>query len=63
MVECTPINIFQIFCWSMTPFIIGLPYDHHIIYPSGSRQVLPIKTLVAKQQLMNNKVKYIPGEV
>ena len=36
MVKCTPIKVIQLFCWPMTPLIIGLPYNHP--HPSGSRQ-------------------------
>ena len=36
MVECVPIKVLHLFCWSMTPFIFGLPYDHS--HPSGIQQ-------------------------
>ena len=32
-----PITVLQLFCWPMTHFIIGLPYDHP--HPPGSRQL------------------------
>ena len=37
IVACTPIKVMQLFCWPMTPLIIGLPYDHP--HPSGSWQL------------------------
>ena len=30
-----PNQVLQLFCWTMTPLIIGLPYDHP--HPSPSR--------------------------
>ena len=44
-------KIMQLFCWSMTPFIIVLSCDHNTLLVVGN---LPINPLVARQWLTNN---------
>ena len=51
MVECTPINILQLFCWPMT-LLSSLGYPM-ITYTHPEAGNLPIKTLVTKQRPTN----------
>ena len=46
-VECTPIKVLQLFCWSMTPYHCWPTYDHPC--PSDNRK-FAYKMLVARQQ-------------
>ena len=56
MVECTKINVLQLFCWPMGHDPLPSLGYLMITYTHPAAGDLPIKTLVAKQQPTNNVV-------